>query len=117
VSIHADSCANINDLATGFKVARVLDSRMPEQEDRLVSCLKSRYAATTGLRFHANTVTRDMTEYHAFSEVDERTPAAIIEIGFLYLDRQLLTRKPEVVAQGIVDGILCFIDDELQVGE
>ncbi len=112
VSIHADSCAYINDLATGFKVTRVLDSRLPEAEDRLIACLTARYQAATGLRFHANTVTYDMTRYHAFYEVAPTTPAAIIETGFLYLDRTILTRKAERVAQGIVDGILCYLNEE-----
>lgn len=112
VSIHADSCAYINDLATGFKVTRVQDSRLPEAEDRLVACLRARYQAATGLRFHANTVTYDMTQYHAFYEIAPTTPAAIIETGFLYLDRALLTRKAERVAQGIVDGILCYLNQE-----
>ncbi len=112
VSIHADSCAYINDLATGFKVTRVLDSRLPEAEDRLVACLTARYQQATGLRFHANTVTYDMTQYHAFYEVAPTTPAAIIETGFLYLDRTILTRKAERVAQGIVDGILCYLNQE-----
>ena len=110
LSIHADSCSYINDLATGFKVARVLDSRLPEAEDRLVACLTDHYGGSTGLRFHANTVTYDMTKYHAFYEVDPNTPAAIIETGFMYLDRAVLTRKPERVAQGIVDGILCYLN-------
>lgn len=109
VSIHADSCAYINDLATGFKVTRTRESRLPEAEDRLVACLTSRYQQATGLRFHANTVTYDMTQYHAFYEVAPTTPAAIIETGFLYLDRPVLTRKAERVAQGIVDGILCYL--------
>ncbi len=113
VSIHADSCASINELATGFKVARVLDSKIPEIEDRLVDCLTSHYKRWTGLRFHANTVTFDMTKYHAFYEIDEQTPAAIIETGFLNLDRKLLTEQPEQAAQGIADGIQCFINDEL----
>jgi N-acetylmuramoyl-L-alanine amidase len=112
VSIHADSCAPINDLATGFKVARVLDSKIPEQEDRLVACLRARYQRVTGLKWHANTVTYDMTEYHAFYEIDPRTPAAIIETGFMYMDRALLTQKPELVGQGIVDGIACFMNSE-----
>lgn len=112
LSIHADSCARINDQATGFKVARALHSRAPEVEDRLVACLTARYAARTGLRFHANTVTRDMTHYHAFSEVAPETPAAIIETGFMYLDRPLLEGRPELVSQGIVEGILCFLRDE-----
>jgi N-acetylmuramoyl-L-alanine amidase len=112
LSIHADSCTYINDLATGFKVASVLDSRIPHEEDRLVSCITTRYITSTGLRFHQNTVTFDMTKYHAFYEIDERTPAAIIETGFLNLDRQLLTQKPELVAQGIYNGLFCFLNNE-----
>jgi N-acetylmuramoyl-L-alanine amidase len=112
VSIHADSCAYVNDLATGFKVARALQSRVPETEDRLVACMTSRYKRATGMRFHANTVTRDMTEYHAFGEIAAETPAAIIETGFMYLDRPVLTRKPEMVAKGITEGVLCFLRAE-----
>jgi N-acetylmuramoyl-L-alanine amidase len=112
LSIHADSCTYINDLATGFKVARVLDSQSPSADDRLVACLTTKYKQSTGLRFHANTVTYDMTKYHAFYEVDANTPAAIIETGFLYMDRQLLTNKPELVTQGIYDGLICFLKGE-----
>lgn len=112
LSIHADSCARINDLATGFKVARAAHSRAPDESDRLVACLTARYAARTGLRFHANTVTRDMTQYHAFDEIAPETPAAIIETGFMYLDRRLLEGRPQVVAQGIVEGLLCFLREE-----
>lgn len=112
LSVHADSCTYINDLATGFKVARVLDSSIPDQEDNLVACLTSRYHAATGLKFHANTVTFDMTKYHAFYEIDAKTPAAIIETGFLYLDRDILTNHNDRVAQGIYDGIVCFLQGE-----
>jgi N-acetylmuramoyl-L-alanine amidase len=112
LSIHADSCAYINDLATGFKVARASASRLPEASDRLVACLTRHYGEATGLRFHRNTVTRDMTEYHGFNELDPATPAAIIETGFMYLDRPLLTQKPEVVAAGITDGLRCFLNNE-----
>lgn len=112
LSIHADSCTYINDLATGFKVARVLDSSIPSQEDNLVACLTSRYEAATGLKFHANTVTFDMTKYHAFYEIDVKTPAAIIETGFMYLDRDILTNHNDRVAQGIYNGIVCFLQGE-----
>jgi N-acetylmuramoyl-L-alanine amidase len=108
VSIHADSC-NVPE-ASGFKVARVSASVVPELEDRLVACLIDRYSETTGLRFHRNSITYDMTEYHAFYEIAPQTPAAIIEIGFLGADRHLLTRRQDLVAQGIVDGIKCFVE-------
>ncbi|HIP97469.1 MAG TPA: N-acetylmuramoyl-L-alanine amidase, partial [Anaerolineae bacterium] len=63
VSIHADSC-NIPE-ASGFKVARVLYSAVPEEEDRLVECLRKEYEQATGLYFHENSITYDMQEYHA----------------------------------------------------
>jgi len=109
LSIHADSCDYINEEATGFKVAHVLDSRVPEQEDKLVTCLADQYAKRTGLRFHKNSVTRDMTNYHGFYEVAPDTPSAIIETGFLRLDRALLTQRADLVAQGIVDGLMCYL--------
>ena len=108
VSIHTDSC-NVPE-ASGFKAARVNASAVPELEDRLVACLIDRYHEATGLQFHRNSITYDMTEYHAFYEVAPETPAAIIEIGFMDADRRILTRRQDSVAQGIVNGIKCFID-------
>jgi N-acetylmuramoyl-L-alanine amidase len=108
VSIHTDSC-NVPE-ATGFKVARVSSSMVPELEDRLVACLSERYSQATGLPFHENSITFDMTEYHAFFEIASETPAAIIEIGFMDHDRRLLTRRQERVASGIVDGVKCFFE-------
>jgi N-acetylmuramoyl-L-alanine amidase len=53
-----------------------------------------------------------MSSYHAFGEINPETTAAIIEVGFLNLDKQLLTEKPDLAAQGISAGILCFINNE-----
>jgi N-acetylmuramoyl-L-alanine amidase len=108
ISIHADACNVPN--ASGFKVARVSASLVPALEDRLVACLRDEYARATGLPFHANSITFDMTEYHAFYEIESLTPAAIIEIGFMSADRRLLTRRQDRVAEGIVDGLLCFLE-------
>jgi N-acetylmuramoyl-L-alanine amidase len=112
ISIHADSCDYVNDLATGYKVAAALGSHRPERSARLTACMRSRYTQFTGLPLHSTSVTLDMTSYHAFGEVDINTPAAIIETGFMNLDRQFLTQTPELAAQGIVSGILCFINNE-----
>lgn len=109
VSIHADSCDYINELATGFKVAHSVASYTPQAEDRLVNCLIKEYGAATPLDFHENSITSDMTSYHNFSEVAPNTPAVIIETGFLYLDRGILTGQADRVASGIANGIVCFI--------
>lgn len=110
VSIHADAC--LYPEASGFKVARVADSHVPEVEDRLVACIVERYAARTGLAFHEGSITSDMTRYHTFYEIDPNTPGAIVEVGFMLADRPTLTQRPDLVAQGIIDGILCFLEGE-----
>lgn len=112
VSIHADSCDYISDEASGYKVAAAMGDQHPEQSARLTACIRNRYAAYSGLSLHSTSVTPDMTSYHAFGEINESTPAAIIETGFMNLDRQFLTGEPEKAAQGIVAGILCYINNE-----
>lgn len=112
VSIHNDSCNYINNEATGFKVAAAQASLNPDKASRLTACLSDRYAKTTGLPFHYNSITPDMTSYHAFDEIDPQTTAAIIETGFLNLDRKILTEQPDLVAQGVTEGILCFLHNE-----
>ena len=109
VSIHSDSC-NIPG-ASGFKVARVTDSAIPEAEDLLVDCLSQEYGTYTGLPFHPGSITDGMTGYHAFREIDRQTPGAIIEIGFMLDDRWLLESRPKIVARGIAAGILCFLGE------
>ncbi len=112
VSIHSDSCAFINEQATGYKVARALYDQVPEKSDHLVACLTDRYADRTGLNFHAGSITFDMTQYHGFNEIDANTPAAIIELGFLNLDKDMLVNHPDLVSQGVTEGILCYTRNE-----
>lgn len=110
VSIHADSC-NVPE-ASGFKVASVLHSAVPEEEDRLVKCLREEYQVATGLSFHEHSITYHMTEYHAFYEIASQTPGAIIETGFMAADRQILLGQQDKVAQGIANGIVCFLETD-----
>jgi N-acetylmuramoyl-L-alanine amidase len=58
VSIHSDSC--IPGLS-GFKVARVTESEIPEAEDLLVTCLNEEYGTYTGLTQHPASITDNMT--------------------------------------------------------
>jgi N-acetylmuramoyl-L-alanine amidase len=111
VSIHADSCQYVNDQASGYKVAPSMENRRPERTGRLTDCLRHRYEEATGLGAH-NSITPDMSSYHAFDEINIDTPAAIIEVGFLNLDRQILTQEPDRIASGISSGILCYIYNE-----
>jgi N-acetylmuramoyl-L-alanine amidase len=104
VSIHADSCTVEY---SGFKVAS--HEGGSESSRRLANCLWDRYEAETGLPRHPATITNNMLQYHAFREIAETTPAAIIEIGFLSGDREFLTQHPDRAAAGIVKGVECFL--------
>jgi N-acetylmuramoyl-L-alanine amidase len=106
ISIHTDSC-KVDITFTGYKVASLEGGS--DASAQFVSCLWQTYGAATGLPTHEATITSDMRGYHAFHEIAPDTPAAIIEIGFLNADRQLLTEHPERPAEGIIAGFECFL--------
>jgi len=112
ISIHNDTCKYLGPDFSGFKVAAAASSAYPEKATRLRECMITRYETKTTLAFHPSTITTDMTSYHSFSEIHTDTTAAIIETGFLNADREILTKQPELIAQGIVDGILCYVRNE-----
>jgi N-acetylmuramoyl-L-alanine amidase len=106
VSIHADSCDYINDLATGFKI-----SGSPYTDSsKLANCIEQAYALATDLPYHPNSITPHMTNYHAYERLGIGTPAIIIEVGFLNLDREILTSTNDVIIEGLTKGIFCHLD-------
>lgn len=112
VSIHLDSCQYINDQATGYKVAGALSNQDFYANQRLTSCLSERYGEVTGLPYHEGSITDDMTYYHAFNEIADETSAAIIEAGFMNRDFQFITEETDRIAEGIVEGILCYLNGD-----
>jgi N-acetylmuramoyl-L-alanine amidase len=113
LSIHADSC-NVPG-RSGFKVARVESSYSSETEDQLIDCVSQHYHEATDLTFDRYTITYDMTRYHAYYEIDPSTPAVVIEVGFMLEDRELLTEQSDLVVEGIVNGLICFIEGEAAI--
>ncbi len=114
LSIHADSCLTGADysFATGYKIAHAEPSDNLAEDSRLVTCLTrsfDRVAAQYDKPFNANTITRNMTEYHGFREIDPSTPAAIIELGFLGYDREFLVDHQDEMADGLADGLEEFL--------
>ena len=82
---------------------------MRGNDELLVGCVANYYGALTQLQRRPG-VTRDMTDYHNFREIHPQTPAAIIELGFMRADWDLLATQPDLMAQAITNGILCFAD-------
>lgn len=114
LSIHADSCLQGADyaFATGYKIAHAEPSDNQVEDDRLVTCLTRGYdrvAVKYDKPFNVNTITRAMTEYHAFRKIDPQTPAAIIELGFLGNDRDFLVNHQDEMAQGLAKGLDDFL--------
>lgn len=106
ISVHVDSCEYVNESATGFKIA----GSPFTDSSALTICVEHAYEAATSLPYHPHSITPHMSEYHAFRKISPGTPALIIEIGFLYLDRDILTFGSDVVVEGLVNGLLCYLE-------
>lgn len=111
VSIHANTCQQWpGEVVSGFLISTAA-ARMMSQggDDVLVECIAGYYGQTSGLQRREG-LTVDMTDYHTFREIHPTTPAAIIELGFLLADQTVLTDRQDALAQGISDGVLCFLE-------
>lgn len=112
VSIHADGHKNKN--ARGYKVATYYRNWIAT--DMLVQELTDEYGRQTGLP-KDHRITANMRGYYAFHSglyehtIDEMTPGAIIEMGFLSndTDRAFLTSQRDLVARAIALGIARFL--------
>jgi hypothetical protein len=114
IALHCDG-DGVGELS-GFKMAH--GSRRGAYEDKLLSTIKDTYAKATGMSYDSEHITRNMSGYFAFNwsryqhATSPFTPATIIELGFLSNDddRSVLVNKPDVIATGLVNGILAFLD-------
>ena len=111
LSIHANTCQVWpGEVVSGYLIARAAARNSARgDDDVLVNCVSQYYAQTTGLQRREG-VTVDMSDYHTFREINPLTPAAIIELGFLLADRDILTGQQDKLADGITNGILCFLE-------
>jgi len=110
VSIHANTCRDFGELVTGYLVAGPAARITTRGSDQLlVDCISRHYGSATGLQRHEG-VTMDMTHYHNFRAIHPLTPAAILELGFMLADRDVLTNHQDAMARGVIGGILCFIE-------
>ncbi|MBI3287025.1 MAG: hypothetical protein HYZ68_03155 [Chloroflexi bacterium] len=74
-----------------------------------MECLYREYERTTSLPRHETTVTLNMLGYYALVRIAPSTPGAIIELGFMADDADLLRNGQDRVARGVAQGILCFL--------
>lgn len=108
LSIHANTCQDFGEFVSGFLVAKAASRPEGGEDTVLAECIGYHYGRMTQLERRFN-LTLDMTEYHTFREIHPRTPAAIIELGFMKDDRDILTNQQPLLAQALVEGLLCYI--------
>jgi N-acetylmuramoyl-L-alanine amidase len=114
VALHGDGDGTGDN--SGFKMA--FSARRTPHEAALMESIKTHYAAATGLAFDFSRVSRAMVNYYGMSwqrnkyATAPHTPSVILEMGYVSNDgdRELMTEKADVVAGGIADGILRFLD-------
>lgn len=110
IALHSNSCEYINDNATGFKFAIVPSEVITIDRELLTKCLSESYVKTTGLKYDYRTTTNEIRNYHAFDQIDPLTAAMIFELGYMNLDQDILTNRPEVLAEGLANGIQCYMN-------
>lgn len=109
VSIHANTCQDFGEVVSGYLVAKAAARPDSGIDTILAECIAQNYEQLVPLerRF---TLTLDMTDYHTFREIHPLTPASIMELGFMLADRELLTQQPDLLAQAITNGVICFLE-------
>ena len=83
-----------------------------------MNSIKDSYAKATGMSYDAEHISRAMINYYPFAwsryqhATSAFTPSTIIELGFLSNDddRNLLVNKADIIAAGVVNGLLAFLD-------
>lgn len=114
VSLHGDGDGTGEN--SGFKMA--FSSRRTPYESALLESIRAHYAAATGLAYDSGRISRNMTNYFSFTwqrnkyATAPHTPSVILEMGYVSNDgdRELMTDRADVVAAGIAEGILRFLD-------
>jgi len=115
IALHADS-DGVGELS-GFKMAH--NARRGPFETALLNDVKDAYAAATHLDYDSGHVSRNMLGYYPYNwsryqhAVSPYTPGVIIEMGYISNDddRTLMLDHPDVLANGIANGIMQFLSD------
>ena len=112
IAIYSGSCAANPAPPSGFKIGTSLTAENQEQVNDLAVCLAEKYQSYTRLPFSYEVINPDHASYHIFRDISNSTPAVIIEIGSLSTDRDIITNQSNIVVEGLVSGIACFVENK-----
>jgi pSer/pThr/pTyr-binding forkhead associated (FHA) protein/Mg-chelatase subunit ChlD len=122
VALHTDYCPKPEepDTPSGYKVARLGGERgtglngSGDASDKLVQALWDEFGRATGLPQDrsAGHFTPGMLGYYALKQIDASTPGAIIEMGWLSGDVDVLVNHQDKLALGIANSLRNFLGGE-----
>ncbi len=112
VAIYSGSCSDRPTPPSGFEVGTSLTAQFPDMVNQLAVCLSEEYQKTTALPFTYEVLNPDHPSFHIFRDIHAETPAVMIEVGSLKTDRSILISQAGKVSDGIVAGILCYLDNQ-----
>lgn len=116
VSIHVDGATGAQATTRrGWKIATPF--RASAASDALAEAISAAYPRITGLTEDPLGPSYDMRAYYAFAyyryhySIAPETPAVILEAGFMThpADRELLFGRPDLIAEGITQGVLRYL--------
>ncbi len=117
VSIHVDGVTGPEaETRRGWKVATPF--RASPASEALAAAIAEVYPQVTGLPTDTEEASFNLRAYYAFAHyrywhsIAPTTPAAIVELAFMThpADRELIFGRPELLAEGLADGILAFLE-------
>ncbi len=110
VSIHSNTCYDFGEYVSGFIVA-ISEARPRTGIDAFLrECIALNYGARVPLR-RSFTLTEDLTNYHVWQRIHPLTPGMVLEMGYMLADQAALTEDPDLLADAITAGILCFMEN------
>lgn len=117
ISIHVDGVTGATAATRrGWKVATPF--RASRASEALAAAIAAVYPELTGLPTDTEEASFNLRAYYAFAHyrywhsIAPTTPAAIVELGFMThpADRELIFERPELLAEGLAQGILDYLD-------
>jgi len=110
VALYTGSCDDTSDNRSGFMVGTTLTPSDLNASNTLAVCMGEIYQSSTKLDFSYEVIAADHSAYRLFELVNKNTPMIYLEMGSLLYDQTILIDNSENVANGIVNGIQCYLD-------
>lgn len=110
VALYTGSCEDTPENKSGFMIGTTLSTSDLNSSNALAVCMGEIYQASTKLDFTYQIIASDQPAFTLFEMVNPDTPMIYLEMGSLYHDQSVLIENSEKVANGIVNGIQCYLD-------